>query len=170
VGDLRALRQSWKIRYLPFVEPRILTAEEVGRLGLPETPEWLHFYGGKRLAPLLQYDILDPLRARGFPHDILVLLISDDLSPEGVWLRMDEVVREIARPAVDDVAPDRPQELLWVRGTLLNDPHQDFGVHPGDVLMVGVFLFADGPQAFWNADWHGTMGNSGSSAKAPSPN
>jgi hypothetical protein len=127
VGDLRALGQSWKVRYLPFAEPRILSAEEVRRLGLPETPDWLHFYGGKKLAPLLQYEVLDPLRARGFPHDILVLLISDDLSPEGVWLRMDEVVRENPRPAVKDAAHDRPQELLWVRGTLLNDPHQNFG-------------------------------------------
>lgn len=61
---------------------------------------------------------IDHLRFGTFPDDIQVLLISEGRSREAVWVRLRALVRG------------------RLRGTLLNEPAQEFGVHAGDSLEV----------------------------------
>jgi len=59
-------------------------------------------------------DFLDNFRNDDFPDDVAVVIFSDGLQPEQVWMRCVDVT----------------EEMLY--GTLLNEPNQDYGVHEGD--------------------------------------
>ena len=52
------------------------------------------------------------------PDDIAVVLLHDDLQPEQVWVRGDYLAEQ------------------EIRGELLNEPNQDFGVHMGDSIRI----------------------------------
>lgn len=59
-------------------------------------------------------DFLDEFRNADFPDDVAVVIFSEGLQPEQVWMRCVDVT----------------EEMLY--GTLLNEPNQDYGIHEGD--------------------------------------
>ena len=59
---------------------------------------------------------LDEFRNENFPDDVAVVIFSENLQPEQVWVRCMDVT----------------EEMLY--GTLLNEPNQDYGVHMGDKI------------------------------------
>lgn len=93
-----------------------------------------------KIDALKQYEVKDTLKnARTFPFirpyqnieypdDIQILLYRQDLEPEAVWVRMEDVI--------DD----------HIEAKLLNDPYDpNFGVHAGDWLKVYVKQLQDQP-------------------------
>lgn len=68
---------------------------------------------------------IDSCRNANYPDDILVYLVSEKNQPEGCWVRCTD-------------AKDN-----HIRGTLLNEPNQDFGVHCGTVIEFGVMKQGD---------------------------
>ena len=73
------------------------------------------------LAQLRRQDQLDPMRHPMFPDDIKVALIKQGLKPEQVWVRSKSVINNSGIYA----------------GILLNEPHNDFGVHAGQMISFG---------------------------------
>lgn len=61
-------------------------------------------------------DFLDEFRNEDFPDDVAVVIFSEGLQMEQVWVRCENVT----------------EEMLY--GTLLNEPNQNFGVHEGDEI------------------------------------
>lgn len=59
-------------------------------------------------------DFLDGFRNDDYPDDVAVVIFSEGLQPEQVWMRCCDVT----------------EEMLY--GTLLNEPNQDYGVHEWD--------------------------------------
>lgn len=62
------------------------------------------------------FDFLDIFRHELYPDDVMVLIIKNGLRPEGCWVSISGL-------------SDR-----HVKGTLLNEPDQDFGYHAGDTI------------------------------------
>lgn len=64
---------------------------------------------------------IDQLRSFATPDDVLAVLVGGGLTPEGVWVRL------------DGIGNNRRLE-----GTLMNEPHDGFGVHAGDACRLSV--------------------------------
>jgi hypothetical protein len=116
---------SLRLRYsaMKTLNMRKLSGEEVKRLGLPATPEWLKLYNPPDLKEIRDLEWLDPFRAHGFFDDVMATLpgIGGDV-PELIWVRL---VRYIGNPD-------------WFHGVLLNEPFRDYGVHRNDTIEVRV--------------------------------
>lgn len=65
-----------------------------------------------------QLEYLDSMRHQTFPDDIQVVLVRKGIQPEKVWVRGELVINEKG----------------VFRGTLLNEPFNDFGIHAGDSI------------------------------------
>lgn len=70
---------------------------------------------------------VDSLRNREFPDDVFVLLSSEGLQTEGVWFRLEGL-------AGDDM----------LAGALLNEPDDNYPVHVGDLMALGLVVSRDG--------------------------
>ncbi|KLK88494.1 hypothetical protein SZ63_05635 [Methanoculleus sediminis] len=114
----------------------LLSNDEANRLSLLEEQRWRIYYEPEPLQAVRKRADLDRFRAPGYFDDVSVILVSKDreLIPEGVWVRLEG--------QSDDGAS--------FRGTLLNEPYSDFGVHEGDMVTVsfaedeeGRFLVAE---------------------------
>jgi hypothetical protein len=119
-----------RIRYSVYskdFEFSILNDTQRIALNLPKVPDWLHIYqveGQAEIDRLRKIELLHPLRAPGFPDDILFVLVPtrSEIKPEGVWGRL----------------ISNPQEGLFVV-KLLVKPYEDFGgITIGDYLVVEV--------------------------------
>lgn len=73
------------------------------------------------LSTLRRLQFLDPTRHPMFPDDIKVALLKQGQKPEQVWVRSRSVINTSG----------------LFTGTLLNEPHNDFGVHAGQVISFG---------------------------------
>ena len=74
------------------------------------------------------FPFIRPYQNIEYPDDIQILLYRQNLEPEAVWVRM------------EDVADDH------IEAKLLNDPYDpNFGVHAGDWLKVYVKQLQDQP-------------------------
>ena len=69
---------------------------------------------------------LDACRHPEYPDDIAVLLLRGDNQPEQVWVRGDYLTEH------------------EIRGELLNEPNDDFGVHCGDSIQIVPYEKDDG--------------------------
>ncbi|WP_067076909.1 hypothetical protein [Methanoculleus horonobensis] len=114
----------------------LLSNDEANRLSLLEEQRWLIYYEPEALQAVRKRVDLDRFRAPGCFDDVSVILVSKDREtiPEGVWVRLEG--------QSDDGAS--------LRGTLLNEPYSDFGVHEGEMVTVtfaedeeGRFLVAE---------------------------
>ena len=102
----------------------LLSNDEANRLSLLEEQRWRIYYEPEPLQAVRKRADLDRFRAPGYFDDVSVILVSKDreLIPEGVWVRLEG--------QSDDGAS--------FRGTLLNEPYSDFGVHEGE-MVTGTF-------------------------------
>jgi hypothetical protein len=120
---------SLRLRYnaMKLLDLRPLTAEDIRHQGLPETPGWAHNYESADQKNIRGLDWLDPFRAHGFFDDVMTILpgIGNNV-PELVWVRLEKYLPDIDR----------------FRGTLLNEPFRDYGIHRNDHLEI---LPARGP-------------------------
>ena len=114
----------------------LLSNDEANRLSLLEEQRWRIYYEPEPLQAVRKRADLDRFRAPGYFDDVSVILVSKDreLIPEGVWVRLEG--------QSDDGAS--------FRGTLLNEPYSEFGVHEGEMVTVtfaedeeGRFLVAE---------------------------
>lgn len=114
----------------------LLSNEEANNLSLLEEQRWLIYYEPESFHAIRKRVDLDKFRAPGYFDDVSVMLISKDQekNPEVVWVRLE----------------DQSGNGTSFRGTLLNEPHSDFGVHEGEMLTVhfaedegGRFLVAE---------------------------
>jgi hypothetical protein len=114
----------------------LLSNDEANRLALLEEQRWRIYYEPESLRTIRNRTDLDRFRAPGYFDDVSVILLSKDHEaiPEGVWVRLEEQSADGAS----------------FRGTLLNEPYADFGVHEGEILTVsfaedeeGRFLVAE---------------------------
>lgn len=71
-------------------------------------------------------DFLDGCRDPYYVDDVLVYLIKDNLQTEGCWVRIEGI--------------DPP----GLKGTLLNEPNQDFGCHIQDIIPFRIQQMKDG--------------------------
>lgn len=114
----------------------LLSNDEANRLSLLEEQRWRIYYEPEPLQAVRKRTDLDRFRAPGYFDDVSVILYSKDreIIPEGVWVRLE----------------GRSNDGASFRGTLLNEPYSDFGVHEGETLTVrfaedeeGRFLVAE---------------------------
>ncbi|WP_292364608.1 hypothetical protein [Methanoculleus sp. UBA208] len=114
----------------------LLSNDEANRLSLLEEQRWRIYYEPGALQAVRKRVDLDRFRAPGCFDDVSVILYSKNHQtiPEGVWVRLEG--------QSDDGAS--------LRGTLLNEPYSDFGVHEGEMVTVrfaedeeGRFLVAE---------------------------
>lgn len=114
----------------------LLSNEEANNLSLLEEQRWRIYYEPESLRAIRDRADLDRFRAPGYFDDVSVILFSKDREtiPEGVWVRLEE----------------QSGGGMSFRGTLLNEPYSDFGVHEGEMLTVrfaeddeGRFLVAE---------------------------
>ena len=75
---------------------------------------------------LRELAFLDSSRHPEYPDDLAVLLLHEDHQPEQVWVRGDHLTEK------------------EIRGTLLNEPNADFGVHHGDSIQIIPYKQDDG--------------------------
>lgn len=75
---------------------------------------------------LRKLTFLDSNRHPEYPDDLAVLLLHEDHKPEQVWVRGDHLTEN------------------EIRGTLLNEPNADFGVHRGDSIQIIPYKQDDG--------------------------
>jgi len=109
------------IRYgggFSFLRLEVLSEQRRVELGLPAEPDWLLYYPMSR--QIMGMRCLDQFRAKGFPHDVQVLLFAKEKSPEMVW----------ARTRWYD---ERTGIFTCI---LLNEPNQDFKVHKNETVEV----------------------------------
>jgi len=99
-----------------------LPDELVKDLSLPIKPDWLGIYEPDELSRIRNRVDLDQFRAPGYFDDVQVALFSKNQEhrPEVVWVRLEEM----------------SEDARLFRGTLLNEPNNDFGVHVGDIISV----------------------------------
>ena len=64
--------------------------------------------------------MLDPLRAPGFPDDIVVIFFKKGIRSEGIWCRIEDI--------------DQDNKVLKMK--MLNEPNADFGKHIGNIVDV----------------------------------
>lgn len=74
------------------------------------------YKGSEALSVVRDLRFLDDCRHPEYPDDVLVHFAAQDKETEGCWVRSTELLS------------DR------LRGVLLNEPYQDFGVHSGEVV------------------------------------
>lgn len=103
-----------------------LTPSQIATLQLPTVPEHIRFYEAKEVEPLRSLELLHPLRAPGFPDDIWFVMAQEGKQPEQVWGRLERQVGEHLFECV-----------------LLNQPHQNFGVKVGDLVIVAIAPVGD---------------------------
>lgn len=108
----------------------LLSNEEAYSLSLLEEQRWRIYYEPESLRTLRNRADLDRFRAPGYFDDVSVILYSKDREtiPEGVWVRLEE----------------QSGDGTSLRGTLLNEPYADFGVHEGETLTVRFADYDDG--------------------------
>ena len=75
---------------------------------------------------LRELTFLDSSRHPDYPDDFAVILLHEDHQPEQVWVRGDHLTKN------------------EIRGTLLNEPNADFGVHHGDSIQIIPYKQDDG--------------------------
>ena len=75
---------------------------------------------------LRKLSFLDSSRHPNYPDDLAVLLLHENHQPEQVWVRGDHLTEN------------------EIRGTLLNEPNADFGVHHGDSIQIIPYKQDDG--------------------------
>ncbi|WP_111684155.1 hypothetical protein [Winogradskyella tangerina] len=96
------------------------TEDEIKEFNL-NVPDYLKIYSKPKLELFREEKLFDEFRAQGYPDDVMVLLPPHkDIRPEQVWLRVEEY---------------SPENKI-IGGTLLNQPHQNFGVNKNDVLIA----------------------------------
>jgi hypothetical protein len=107
----------------------LLSNDEANRLSLLEEQRWRIYYEPEPLQAVRKRVDLDRFRAPGYFDDVSVILYSKDreLIPEGVWVRLE----------------GQSDDGVSFRGTLLNEPYSDFGVHEGEMVTV---RFAEGEE------------------------
>jgi len=100
----------------------LLSNNEANRLSLLEEQRWRIYYEPESLEAVRRRVDLDRFRAPGYFDDVSVILFSKDLEmiPEGVWVRLE----------------GQSGDGMSFRGTLLNEPYADSGVHEGEMLTV----------------------------------
>jgi len=86
----------------------------------------------KSVLPTRDITEIDHLRNSCFPDDIQVLLLKEGLESELPWFRLREI---------------KDRKLY---GALLNEPHQNFGVHINDVVEIGLGIFENKVYAYVN--------------------
>jgi hypothetical protein len=108
----------------------LLSNEEANSLSLLEEQRWRIYYEPESLRTIRNRVDLDRFRAPGYFDDVSVILYSKDHQtiPEGVWVRLED-------QSADDTS---------FRGTLLNEPESDFGVHEGEMLTVRFAEYEEG--------------------------
>lgn len=79
---------------------------------------------------LREFTFLDSSRHPDYPDDFAVILLHEDHQPEQVWVRGDHLTEN------------------EIRGTLLNEPNADFGVHHGDSIRIIPYKQDDGSIVF----------------------
>jgi hypothetical protein len=128
----RDLRTMLKIRFDMVRTMKVLPVNDRDRIStfqLPDNPDWLEHYRMPEVEPLRELDFLHPVRAPGFPDDIAFVM-----GPRGAATQPERVWGRLVRQLSDHV----------FECTLLNQPHQDFGIKMGDKVTVGVGLTPQG--------------------------
>ena len=74
--------------------------------------------GDSKLETLRMLDLIDDSREDDYPDDILVYFFKENFTPEGIWVRGEELTESC------------------IVGTLLNQPNQDLGVSRSDKVEV----------------------------------
>lgn len=100
----------------------LLSEEEANEFSLLEEQRWRIYYESESLRTIRDRADLDKFRAPGYFDDVSVVLLSKDQNtlPERVWVCLE-------RQSSDGTS---------FRGTLLNEPYSDFGVHEGETLII----------------------------------
>lgn len=75
-----------------------------------------HYDASQEVEQTRQMNFLDASRDPAYIDDVLVYLFKESLSPEGCWVRITGL------------------EKRSLKGTLLNEPNQNFGCHRGEEL------------------------------------
>lgn len=73
-----------------------------------------------------EMEFLDECRSPEYPDDIMVLLFTEELQPEGCWARIEDLGEG------------------YFMGKLIVEPYQDFGIHLNDVFAFGLDQSEDG--------------------------
>jgi hypothetical protein len=122
-ADLVAQKIGLVMRHdvLSRCEIKPLTAKQISELALPEKPEFIEVYENKAVEPLRSLELLHPLRAPGYPDDIKFIIAQEGRQMEELWGRLE---RRLGN------------ELYEC--TLLNQPHQDFGIKAGERIVVRI--------------------------------
>ncbi len=120
-ADLWAQKIGLIIRYdtMSRCSLSLLTDDQIRKLSLPAKAEMLDAYENKDVEPLRALELLHPLRAPGFPDDVKFIMSGKGFKTEQVWGRLER----------------RLNDTLF-ECTLLNAPHQDFGVKAGERVVV----------------------------------
>ncbi len=111
--DTRAL-----LRYESVMDMDVILVEEdkLAEMFADKVESLLRYSKDKNIEKTRQLLYLDECRDKKYIDDVLVYLICDGRTPEGVWVRIEKKSGEL------------------FKGTLLNEPNQAFGVHEGDSI------------------------------------
>ncbi len=103
-------------------ETQRLSGEQVRSLGLPMRPDYMDSYDNNEEHRKLRFlNLIDPLRASGFPDDFKFAIIVSGRKTDEVWGRLEKRLGQILYECI-----------------LLNTPHQDLGVKAGDRVVVRI--------------------------------
>ncbi len=81
----------------------------------------------EKILVLRALPLLDELRDREFPDDILVIFLKEGFGAEGMWVRYEDY--------------DEEHDII---GRLLNQPNQDLGINVGDMIKFSFTKNKDG--------------------------
>jgi hypothetical protein len=119
LGDIFSLKFRYSSMKLLHISR--LSDEQITSLGFPPVPDWLEFYETPDIRIIRGLEWLDPLRARGFFNDVMVILPhKGEQVPEFVWVRLKTHLPETNR----------------FTGLLLNEPFHESGIHRNDIIEV----------------------------------
>lgn len=99
-----------------------------------------HYAASEEIEEIRKMDFLDRFRDKCYPDDVLVFLTRRGRRPEGCWVRITGIGNDC------------------IKGTLLNEPDQNFGHHSGETITFyagrkeddSVILYTDmTPGAHW---------------------
>jgi hypothetical protein len=110
----------------------LLPPNERARLKLPDAPTYLADYKRPDLDPIRRLAFLDLFRAPGFPDDVQILLIAEGFQAEGIWARIEGIIK-------------KADGLQMFDCVLINQPHQPIGVNAGERVEVAAVNGNEGP-------------------------
>lgn len=86
----------------------------------------MHYDKNEDTKELRKCEIFDAFRVKGFPDDIMIYLVKEGLNTEKLYVKLFKI--------------DGQKTF----GKLLNEPHQNFGIHLNDIIEILIVQYGGG--------------------------